>query len=72
MDLPYNTASGLIETEAQPHRIGLTALRTWLANRHEAARITRELRSYSDNDLADLGLRRGDIPDVARGTFRRA
>jgi uncharacterized protein YjiS (DUF1127 family) len=72
MDLPYNAASGLIETGAQPHRPGLAALRNWLVNRREAGRITRELQSYSDSDLADLGLRRGDIADVARGRFRRA
>ena len=36
--------------------------------RAEAARITRELDSYSTEDLAELGLSRADIPRVARET----
>jgi len=40
------------------------------AQRLEIARITRELQSYTDRQLTDLGMSRADIPDVARGTFR--
>ena len=40
------------------------------AQRWEIARITRELQGYTDRQLTDLSLRRVDIPDVARGTFR--
>ncbi len=40
------------------------------AQRREIARITRELQSYTDRQLIDLGMSRSDIPDVARGTFR--
>ena len=40
------------------------------AQRQEVARITRELRAYSDRQLADLGMNRSDIPDVAHGFFR--
>ncbi len=40
------------------------------AQHREVARITRELQSYTDRQLTDLGMSRTDIPDVARGTFR--
>ncbi len=40
------------------------------AERWEIARITLELQGHTDRQLADLGLSRADIPDVARGTFR--
>ena len=45
--------------------------RTWAARRQQVARTTLELQSYTDRQLADLGLTRSDIPQVARGTFRR-
>ena len=37
----------------------------------EQARIRRELESYSDRQLSDLGLSRLDIPAVAAGHFAR-
>ena len=40
------------------------------AQRQEIGRVTRELHSYTDRQLTDLGMSRADIPDVARGTFR--
>lgn len=40
------------------------------AQRQEIGRITRELQGYTDRQLADLGMSRADIPDVARGLFR--
>ena len=41
------------------------------AEREQIFRITQELERCNDRDLADLGLSRADIPDVARGTYRR-
>ena len=37
----------------------------------EQARIVRELSLMSTRELADLGLSPSDIPDVARGAYRR-
>ena len=37
----------------------------------ERARIRRELESYSDRQLSDLGLSRLDIPAVAAGQYAR-
>jgi uncharacterized protein YjiS (DUF1127 family) len=37
----------------------------------ERNRITRELSSYSNDELGELGLSRSDIPAVAAGTYRR-
>lgn len=34
-------------------------------------RVASELAAFSDRELADLGLTRGDIPGVARGEWRR-
>lgn len=51
------------------HRLGLRWQRA-RAQRREVARITRELQGYTERQLADLGLSRADIPDVARGLFR--
>jgi uncharacterized protein YjiS (DUF1127 family) len=41
--------------------------REWNARRREIARITRELDSMSNRELAELGLCRSDIYAVARG-----
>jgi uncharacterized protein YjiS (DUF1127 family) len=46
-------------------------VRAWMGRRREIARVEFELGTYSDRHLADLGLTRGDIPEVARGRFRR-
>lgn len=37
----------------------------------ERGRITRELSTYSDDELGELGFSRHDIPAVAAGTYRR-
>ena len=47
------------------------AFLNWLGRRREIARIEFELNTYSERHLADLGLTRGDVPEVARGRFRR-
>lgn len=58
-----------------PFRIKLGELRLeWQqarSQRREIARITHELSGYTGRELADLGLGRGDIPDVALGSFGR-
>jgi uncharacterized protein YjiS (DUF1127 family) len=43
----------------------------WRAKRAYRARIARELNSYTDRELVDLGIQRADIPAVLNGTFRR-
>jgi uncharacterized protein YjiS (DUF1127 family) len=63
-----------LEHEAGTARSGwLPGLLAWLEEmreeRRELRRIRRELASYSDHELDDLGIRRGDIPALAkRGT----
>jgi uncharacterized protein YjiS (DUF1127 family) len=44
-------------------------LRTERDRAREALRITRELNTYTDRQLAELGLSRLDIRAVAAGTF---
>lgn len=46
------------------YAVQMTALR-------ERRRIARELDSYSDDELAELGFSRLDIPAVASGSYRR-
>ncbi|HTW29534.1 MAG TPA: DUF1127 domain-containing protein [Acetobacteraceae bacterium] len=41
------------------------------ADVRERRRIERELSTYTDRELGDLGISREDIPAIARGTFRR-
>jgi uncharacterized protein YjiS (DUF1127 family) len=43
----------------------------WREKRRERARVARELLSYSDRELFDLGISRADIPAVINGTYRR-
>jgi uncharacterized protein YjiS (DUF1127 family) len=43
----------------------------WRAQRRERARIARELLSYTDRELFDLGIGRADIPAIINGTYRR-
>lgn len=47
-------------------------LRLATERRTGMARITRELEAHSDQDLADLGLARCDIPRLARTTVQEA
>jgi uncharacterized protein YjiS (DUF1127 family) len=42
-----------------------------LAESRERRRIARELSTYTDAELGELGFSRFDIPAVAAGTFRR-
>lgn len=68
-------AKGLDPAEYQLRRSALqrwwhTARARWDAVRqaaHERRRIYRELMAYSDRDLEEIGLRRVDVPAIARG-----
>jgi uncharacterized protein YjiS (DUF1127 family) len=51
-------------------RTFLTALRR-LHEAQQAHRVATELQRFTDYQLADLGLTRGDIQAVARGDLRR-
>ena len=41
------------------------------AARHERERIARELSTYTDRELGELGFSRADLPMIAAGTYRR-
>jgi uncharacterized protein YjiS (DUF1127 family) len=43
----------------------------WRQKRASRARVARELASYTERELFDLGISRADIPAVINGTFRR-
>jgi len=47
------------------------AIRRHRDGSRERRRIERELGTYSDRELAELGITRTDIPAIARGEFRR-
>ena len=63
--------------EPFPHEVGpgrpgwaaglLARIATLRDGWSERRRIRRELMSYSESDLDDLGIRRSDIPAIARG-----
>jgi uncharacterized protein YjiS (DUF1127 family) len=44
---------------------------TWRAERRERARISRELATYTDLELVDLGIQSADIPAIINGTYTR-
>lgn len=54
---------------------GLCLLRRMIADRRaerrERVQMARELDSYSDRDLAELGFSRADLPQIVAGTYRR-
>jgi len=43
----------------------------WRAKRAYRARIARELNTYTDRELFDLGIQRADFSAILNGTFRR-
>ncbi len=43
----------------------------WRAKRAYRARIARELNTYTDRELFDLGIQRADFAAIVNGTFRR-
>jgi len=64
-----HTAAGLVPAEQS---ISFKArFLAWRERRRERARIARELLSYTDRELYDLGISRADIPAVINGTYRR-
>jgi uncharacterized protein YjiS (DUF1127 family) len=80
-DIPL-VAQGIDPAE---YRLRDPALRRWwtagrvrldaaLESRRERRRLYRELDAYNDRELEEIGLRRADIPVIARGqpVFRRA
>jgi uncharacterized protein YjiS (DUF1127 family) len=68
MDAPYDTTTGFPRSVSfAGSSFGLGRIGTWISERRRIARVTRELAYYSDRDLADMGLTRGEIPLVARG-----
>ena len=77
MDTPFNSVTGQVEATSFPDMSGsamagmFAALRGWAAERRRISAVTHELGSYTDAELSDLGLRRTDIPSVARGRFAR-
>ncbi len=72
MDAPYDATTGHPDTISfRDVSTGFGRIGVWLAERRKIGRLTRELNRYSDRDLGDMGLTRGDIPAVARGRFPR-
>jgi uncharacterized protein YjiS (DUF1127 family) len=45
-------------------------VRDWRQGRRERAQMTRELLSYTDGELLDLGISSADIPAIVAGTYR--
>jgi uncharacterized protein YjiS (DUF1127 family) len=52
-------------------RRGLAGLVGRIASWQQSRRLVRRLSSLDDRLLADIGIERADIPDVARGAFVR-
>lgn len=72
MDAPYDITTRRAEPVSfSGPSLLLSRVGTWLGERRKVSQITRELGRYSDRDLADMGLTRGDIPAVARGAMPR-
>jgi uncharacterized protein YjiS (DUF1127 family) len=43
----------------------------WRSKRAYRARISRELETYTDRELFDLGISRANFPEILDGSFRR-
>jgi uncharacterized protein YjiS (DUF1127 family) len=43
----------------------------WRKTRARLARVARELNSYTDRELFDLGIQRADFAAILNGTYRR-
>ena len=54
---------------------GFALLRQSMADRRverrERQQMARELATYTDRELGELGFSRGDLPMIAAGTYRR-
>lgn len=64
-----NSAAGLVAAD-RPASLKSRFL-AWRERRRERARVARELLSYTDRELFDLGISRADIPAILNGTYRR-
>jgi len=60
--------TGLAKAGSRSFRVRVAA---WQAERRRRATIAHELSLLSERDLTDLGIGRGDFPDIIRGTYRR-
>ncbi len=49
----------------------LDRVRLWRAARRAEQQILQELSTYTDRELADLNLSRGDVADIAREGYRQ-
>lgn len=49
----------------------LDRVRLWRAARQAEQQILRELSTYTDRELAELNLSRGDVADIAREGYRQ-
>jgi uncharacterized protein YjiS (DUF1127 family) len=49
----------------------LSAFTTWRAEQRRRAQIARELETYTDRQLFDLGIQSADIPAIINGTYTR-
>jgi uncharacterized protein YjiS (DUF1127 family) len=66
-------AAGFVpESLAQRWATLVRRIADWRERRRRRAQITRELLSYTDRELFDLGITRGDIPAIINGTYRRS
>jgi uncharacterized protein YjiS (DUF1127 family) len=43
----------------------------WRTEQRKRARIARELATYTDRELFDLGIQRADVPAIINGTYTR-
>lgn len=59
-------------TAAPPRARGLRAVARWVGDFLERRAVVEELSSLSDHELADIGLTRGDIPNVFDPAFAAA
>jgi uncharacterized protein YjiS (DUF1127 family) len=52
-------------------RLIIQAIADHRAERRERFAMARELASYSDHELGEMGFSRADLPAIAAGTYRR-
>jgi len=43
----------------------------WRTEQRKRAQIARELATYTDRELFDLGIQRADVPAIINGTYTR-
>ncbi len=65
------TTDALPASVSGPVQQIVAAWRAYRAERQRQATIARELASYTDRQLFDLGIQRADFPAIIKGTYRR-